>query len=276
MPSLREITHEQFRDGTTVDGNRIDASLDGLVATFNALHPRHRESLWVQSQIVGGYVGVPASVGTQPPTPWMPMLNGNDPQNLTRVKGAAVDGVNLFPFFPTTDRLYVYEASFSTSKPMLLRALSLMLHTDAAKYLNNFLAGAKAPPGLSNTNPLRDLSLVVQIDHPYDLENRRSTTALLQKVRFSLDTVKANVNAGVPVATMLPLMPTASGFESLEGVFVALRDINAPIPANSRVRIAFVIPQYDVSDYDTSWGDTPWEPQSYSWSATVLEALEFR
>ena len=277
MPSLRELTKQQFRDGTTVDGNRIDGALDSLVAAFNTIHPKHREGRWVQQQIVGGYQGQDVSVAGQPSTPWMQAFNGATstftPQNQFRSKGIDVEGIFPVTGALGTGMLYEWEASFGVTKPLVLQALQLWLHTDANNFDNSFTAGANAPPGLANTNPLRDLSVTVLVDHPFDLENRRSTSAVLQKTRFSLDTVNANPFAIVPGAVMAPAMPSAS-VEACNGVCVTMRNIAAPIPRDSRVRFIFTIPAYNTASFDTTWDVTPWLRQYYSWTATVLEPLE--
>lgn len=277
MSSLRELTEQQFRDGTTVDGNRIDQALQGLVDSFNRLHPRHREATWIQTQMVGGYSGTPNSVGTQLSPPWLDAFNAASatysPNNPYRNKGCAVDGIIPVNAWFGSGKLWHYEVAFAVGKPTILQALQLWLHTDNSEYDNDFTAGANAPPGTSNTEPLLDVAVTVLVDHPYDLENRRSTSAIVQKARFRLDTVVANPSSGVPTGTMLPLMP-GSVAEAPEGAVVLLRGLNVPIPYESRVRVIFSIPEYDTGKFDTTWLDDAWSRQYYSWAVTLLEPLE--
>lgn len=277
MATLRELTDQQFRDGTTIDGNRIDAALQGLVDAFNKLHPRHREAIWVQTQMVGGYSGTPNSVGTQLSPPWLDAFNASTatytPQNPYRNKGCAVDGIIPVNGAFGSGKLWHYEVAFAVGTPVILQALQLWLHTDGSEYDNAFTAGATPPPGLANTEPLLDVAVTVLVDHPYDIENRRSTAAIVQKAKFRLDTVNANPSSAVPTGTMLPLMD-GSVAEAPEGAAILLRGLNVPIPYDSRVRVIFSIPEYNTGSFDTTWGDDSWSRQYYSWAVTMHEPLE--
>ena len=53
--SLRTITDEQFSDGTTVDGSRIDKALEASVGHFNAIPGGDVSTRFVPTQFVFGY-----------------------------------------------------------------------------------------------------------------------------------------------------------------------------------------------------------------------------
>ena len=66
--STRRLTDEQFADGTSIDGDRIDRALEDVVRHVNDIPPRDIERRFVQTQFVSGqipmdfghaYIGVP-------------------------------------------------------------------------------------------------------------------------------------------------------------------------------------------------------------------------
>ena len=106
--SLRHTTDEQFSDGTTVDGNRIDRALGEMVGHFNDIPPGDVLSRFTESKYVFGYQPVREYLLTKTAAgtyyyahhyPWMPIANsastsvtaGQTAQNPINVKGVAID-----------------------------------------------------------------------------------------------------------------------------------------------------------------------------------------
>ena len=56
MSSIRHFTDEQFSDGTTIDGDRLEKALQDLEDYINNVPDGDFENRWLQSQIVLKYL----------------------------------------------------------------------------------------------------------------------------------------------------------------------------------------------------------------------------
>ena len=77
--SLRTLTDEQFSDGTTIDGTRIDDALGESVEHFNDVPPGDVSTRFTKTQYIfgyqpAGYTGTP--VGTLPSLPTLETVGG--------------------------------------------------------------------------------------------------------------------------------------------------------------------------------------------------------
>ena len=62
----------------------------------------------------------------------------------------------------------------------------------------------------------------------------------------------------------------------IDGRLIEDRDLNIPLPAGSKVRVAVIIPQYNQTTV-TAWpGLVPWYLQAMSATMTVLEEVQVR
>ena len=114
--SLRHVTDEQFSEGTTVDGNRIDAALDDAVEHINNIPPGDVVSRFTETKHVFGYRPARNYVGTLTQTPstyyyahhfpWMQIANNRDlvgsggsdgPSNPFTAKGVHLDDLYNVP-----------------------------------------------------------------------------------------------------------------------------------------------------------------------------------
>ena len=107
MSSIRHFTAEQFSDGTTIDGDRLERSLQDLEDYINNVPDGDFKNRWLQSQMVLKYLpwtaeadaafiadGAPA--GSFMPFPYLPVYNytgsvGSDVMNAFRFKGNRLD-----------------------------------------------------------------------------------------------------------------------------------------------------------------------------------------
>lgn len=79
----REITDEQFTEGTSIDGSRLDAAMDDVVDSFNNIPKRGMGRRFVQTQYVAGWqpwssadrTAGEINYGQQHRMPWMPTIN---------------------------------------------------------------------------------------------------------------------------------------------------------------------------------------------------------
>ena len=111
----------------------------------------------------------------------------------------------------------------------------------------------------------------------YGSEDRKLNQIIANKTNFKVNAADINQTVAAPTSDMFP-SPYPGG--NLSGQYFDLT-VNEPIPAESRVRVAIIIPRYtaysvsDETPYITShWTATPWLQQYYSATLTVLEELE--
>lgn len=304
--SIRKLTDEQFADGTTIDGNRLEGALADAIERVNALEPSDLNRRWTQSQFVWGYQPqIPTATAAQPAVPWMTALSapasitGSVPdegvQNTRRVKGTFLPyGAN--PLLPKPTQ-WVWSNSWYFDTPVIVRTVHISFHApvedgssvNLAGWDNDFLwdAGpptADLPPGVADGDFVSDLIISLEVDSPFSAEKRSETSVELHKSNFHVDSqlLRPYVAAGVPPTPALngnPPLPSDGGARIIPGGLAVICDnVNIPIPRRSRVRVHVVIPEWDPHGGRVSgspWGAAePWESQFYSGSMTILEPLE--
>ena len=285
----RHLTDEQFSDSTTIDGNRLDTAMSDIVRRFNAVEKGDIASRFVQTQFVAGWSPQDAAA-TSHRWPWMDAMNtkgassvaGAAPDSVNnrfRTKGYYTLGMNSSMNIGTT---WEWSTSYYFHKPAILTDLVLTLQIDhptasGRGYTNDFKYGSAPPEGVVQYDGNKDLALVVSADSPFAPEDRTQNNVLLSRVGF--DTAREWVNGIAFNGSITDMSPTnppwaAASRGGLWGMCLPLRDINVPIPRDTRIRIDVVIPRYD--DANTGgWGDTnPWAQQRFDMTMTVLEELE--
>lgn len=282
MPTNRRVTQEQFSQGTTVDGNRLDRALQGVQDTVNALGPgdlvrRHH----AQQYVSGWQPAVKQSSGEFLSSfPFMRILNtsgdvlGGVPPNTTiqnpyRVKGSFNPGIDPSALTANVTQ-YVWTQMWAFTDPVILAGVSLWMCGDTA-YPNNFVYGANTP-GHTAGQSITDLLVEISVASPSNPEVTVQGALAYHKLGFKAATEDSGDNPslmGVP--DMLPAHPTgpARGY-----VAVADLDLNRPLPRDSRIRVSVLIPQYMFAGAGTgAWLNTtyPWQGQTYSMTLTTLE-----
>lgn len=274
--STRLLTDEQFADGTTIDGNRLDRALDGLGRRINRVRLRDLAVRHVQTQYVAGYL--PDVRAAQDSIPWMAagnvaseVVSGVAPddgfQNPQRVKG----------YYQHTDcDHYVWEFPLYFRRPVIVADVFVGLFIDST-YTNDFTyaAAPNNPTAKTALDSASDVSVVLSVDNPLRTEDRGLAAPDLARhwwrataERFNHANESVAMVAGVDYADMSPSFPGGV----LRGVTVNLRDLNVPLHRDTRARLAVVLPHWD-GDL-APWGAEPWRLQYYSVVLTVLEEVE--
>jgi hypothetical protein len=298
-PHNRHISKEQFADGTTIDGSRIDNAMQDLVEHVNRVPHGDVKDRWTQTQYVMGWSPAKLRVLDQADTrlPWMQAFNNDNQlatitgapavspdayQNPQRVKGYGVRAISPDLEGSAVAAIkngvqYVWSAPIHLGASAIIKSLDVffMLDTNAPglhPYQNTYRFSA-LPLGVSDVNT-RDVSVQILVDRPvaYGSENRRLNQVVSNKRDFAINTAQMLHTPALPTQDMFP-GPYPGG--NLSGRWFVV-DVNEPVPEGSRVRLAIVIPDYTLlaPGVVAGWGVDPWLVQYYSVILTVLEELE--
>jgi hypothetical protein len=290
MTHPRHVTSQQFADGTTIDGDRLDSAMRDVVGHATKIPKGDIRRRFVETKYVMGWH--PRSTwgesmapsGFQHPLPWLPernvagdILGGADaPRNARRLKGSKIPRLSDIESndgrYTGGVRQLVWTTPIIFRHPVIVTALDVLFHTDdltaTEAYLNGFLYGDPAPEGYSPGDPSKDVAVILATDSAFRPEDPRHSIVELCRSEFrpAWETVSHNDQA-------------AAGDDwpggGLHGMYLPLRGLNVPIPRDSRVRLSVAIPQYDNDRLHIgSWHLRPWQQQGYSVTLTVLEEIE--
>jgi hypothetical protein len=293
----RLVTKQQFAEGTTIDGSRIDDAMQDIVDRANSVPAGDFASRYMRTQYVSGWTPFHTNTNETHHFPWMPHVNNKtqvvglstDPpsgsfNNVERVKGIEApgikaefgdEGINLIGHHQ------IWETSYFFHKPCIVEDIRLFIltsHPDASGriYTTTFLYEGSAPSGYSSGEPTEDLSIVFSVDDEFNREDRSKASVEAIRTGFqvpykSVSQIKipdAN-NTGSP-ASMLPINHHDG---APYGVYVPMTGLNIPIHQNARGRLAVSIPYYATASV-SSWPDTnPWQAGNFSLTMTVLEEI---
>jgi hypothetical protein len=283
----RHITDEQFSDGTTIDGNRIDTALSDVVRRFNAVEKGDLSNRFVQTQYVSGWS--PQTTAAKHSWPWLTGHNtagfvaGSAPDSVSnpyRTKGYQTPGMDV----STTGSVQkIWSTSYYMRRPAILSDLVLFMHIDnpdagTRTYANTFKYGSSPPEGFSQYDGNKDFAIVVSADSPFSPEDRSQNNVVLHRANFDLarEWVTGIRKNSTTSSEMYPQNPPWCEADTggLWGVCLPLRDLNAPIPRDTRVRIDVVIPQYAAANVGGWETDNPWAQQRFDMAVTFLEEVE--
>tara|TARA_Y100000114_G_scaffold56942_1_gene52120 strand:- start:11972 stop:13135 length:1164 start_codon:yes stop_codon:yes gene_type:complete len=377
----RVITDEQFSEGTTIDGNRIDRAVQDVQDRVNSVPYGDLQSRWTPTTYVCGWMpqntraikfssskqdhGDPSDISGSDGNvyalhhwPWMRMKNDTSQvppeetgsssgdsvsfRNPYRVKGALAPGIYPKGFADITDvqfgEQYCWTRSWFLSQPTILDAIDLVMIVDCPKILDSanpprrqfqnafqydtFVGNfVQYIPGATNLFD-RGLALSATVDSLFDPETRTMSDVEVMRRDFEIANDSITV-MGVPtslngvgnsnIPDMKPLAGNSqtglvgeTGGGSLFGVHISLKDLNIPLPNNSRLRIHTVIPRYvreaissdpgfgsdsslqiymnnfskdlyDDNDNESTqrggWGFMPWYAQQMNMTVTMLEEV---
>ena len=290
----REITNQQFSTGTTIDGSRIDDAMSDAVDRFNDVPRSDIATRWTQTQYVMGFSKPnTVSIGTQP---FLPIKNDdsftiNTPpetiQNPWRIK--ACDMIDLQPTEANANCQYAWTVPLYFARPVIVDAIHVFLTKDREgiiEYNGPFLYGAVAPSGSSTGDNSEDLSIVMHVDSPFAPEERTQNDVEVVRNKFQINrenftqipwhTYVTSTNSGGTAWTdMLPAQYPGGG---PAGSAIILDDLNVPLHANARVRLAMVIPPLSLTfgtRITNTWSSTvaTWGAAYYTMVLTVLEEI---
>ncbi len=205
--SNKHVTDEQFSDGTTIDGSRLENAMDDIVDAYNKIPESHLRSRYVQSQIVCGYLPQAQkqySGDEHNNLPWIHMENDADevikmkaanpyweqsldeaptdfPLNQERYKGYAEKGGLTEVGTTGRDGIWVWEIPLAFHNPIIIQDIMFIMEGDQSNpgsdyntYTNDFKYGATgSPPSKSNNEGADDINIVMHVDSPFAPEKRQ-------------------------------------------------------------------------------------------------------
>lgn len=302
MSSIRHFTAEQFSDGTTIDGDRLERSLQDLEDYINNVPDGDFKNRWLQSQMVLKYLpwtaeadaafiadGAPA--GSFMPFPYLPVYNytgsvGSDVMNAFRFKGNRLDYQS--PFSDTGlyylgnasgGRQVAWTTSFSVGEdPVILDSVDAVLSSYSTEYVNAYeYASASLPENRVNGQSANDIHLQITVDSTFTPNIQIENSVLYHKYNFDASSYMIKA-AGLPSVTafsadMQPSLNTGdlTGMGIGYDTTLHIKDSNLriPIPPFSRLRFALILPDSGKSP----WGDKPWQTMIPTLTLTLFERL---
>ena len=285
----RHLTDEQFSDSTTIDGNRLDTAMSDIVRRFNAVEKGDIANRFVQTQFVAGWSPQDENI-TKHRWPWLDAINttggpsvaGAQPDSVSnRFRAKGFHTLGMSPIMDSTST-WEWSTSYYFHKPAILTDLVLTLQIDhpsasARGYTNTFKYGSAPPEGVVEHDGNKDFAVVVSADSPFSPEDRTQNNVILSRVGFDMAREwTTGISFNSTITDMSPTNPpwAVASRGGVWGMCLPLRDINSPIPRDTRLRVDVIIPRY--ADANTGgWGRTnPWAQQRFDMTMTVLEELE--
>ena len=276
--SIRKITKQQFSEGTTVDGDRMDKALQDTESYINSIPPGDLGVRYTQTQVVAGWTAL-QTVTNENQAPWLRFHNTSGDRNGTgtiahpfRVKGTTTTGVGATAWAALGDPTYwVWTTSMYFESPCVVDALDMTWQTYTSSYVTN------VNPQLAFFNPATSdfysegLQCSVVVDDPQATEDpiRNSLVVQLKDVYMGAETT--GTDPGVYAIAADNMVP--SGFQQIPTDLWFKRDnMQVHIPANSRV--SFV-----VALNGTKTGGLPLDFNSYmrgspNFVITLLEPVQ--
>lgn len=302
IPPIKRYTKRQIADGCAVDALKLDAALQDVLDTHNNLNPGDIRTRYVRQQYVWGWeppkndmlaVAAEDRIATKLP---FSHINNNavetvnnvgfntyalNGRNAWRQKGCNVTIVDPAIVVGSTHGTsqYSWTNMIQTRAPTILDGVHLMLAADRTYYDNTFFfpnppgAGLKSPAQkvstAGSTDWVDDIVLQVQCSSPLGANNARLSTLEFNVWGIRAESLRIlNYTAGA--SDFAPASIT--GFPD-DGVALWFDGLDIPIPEDSRVRLSLILPYYDPLIWDTPWGETPWQEQTFHLTATMLEML---
>ena len=297
--TTRVITRQQFSADTTIDGNRIELSLQDIQDRYN--NPEFRDiDMWSENKYHYGFTplnifsdrnlapfkqGSPFAYAIES-TMFPSVPNYEGPNNEYRLKGAAlVDPDTGIPSFSTSDDTIPRDLSFFWTatqyftKPSIIQDWTIFgLYDDkfgvAPTYLNKWY-GNEWATWVEGHEPDWTNKYVcwIVIDNPQDTGNTFIRNSEIHSWACSSEGLTMGLNQRIYNGTIgysdetLQYNPTLAGptEQKINGNAIRFHNLNIPIYAGSRVRFIFALPcniQYNNGSfqYPGQAVDTPYYP----------------
>jgi hypothetical protein len=264
--SNRVITNQQFSDGTTIDGNRIEDALQDTEKFLDKVPSQFVRSRFVENQIVSGFTPIPNGATVVRKHPWMGAYNHNAANTITneyRLKGYGVVRSDLVSY-------YIWSQSIQFGQSVIIDAFQLVMAQDlGSSSAHVYKMGSTAYPNYVPPN-IDDLELHITIDNMHTPDDRTQNSMEIHKHSFGGQSylLRPFVSTSAPANDMLP----AANGGGLTGYAVTISDLNIPLHANARARFAIVIPEYSGGTGLANWTSTPWSTSVWSQTISVLES----
>lgn len=301
--SIRKITDEQFADGTTIDGDRLDTTIQDLEEFINSIPNGDIKTRWIPQTIHYGYLPLTDDAVIdltntyqilEPRGPWLPICNKGanslhsaDISNQFRIKGTKLpyrgpvpvtDSYNNPPYNTEGPDQIAWTMSMALGRPAILYAVNVYLLTDDEEFTNSFQYGGVAPAGRTASSFTEDLQFALSLDNPFSPENQKSHNKVYQKREFSLEGHMFLKTNATPTNDMDPALSAHTGvvFNFHQSVAYEVSDLRIPLPIDSRIRFSLTMP-LNLSNNGTGvnlpWGKTPQLTFVPSISLTILEPM---
>ena len=242
------IFKDQYSDGTTVDSNRLQHSLDEIEARTNNVPRGDISTRYVQQMAHLGSMPV-VSGGAFNPNHLYPFTSiynqsggivGGDTEpvvNEFRLKGTH----NPYVLPPANGgNQMVWSTSIHFTTPVILRAVHGNLIVDS-NFVNADLDNTEVPSAASTNST----HLIISVDSDGEKTDRHLNQYEIVKHLISDDAMRFRRSLpSAPVADMYPPHP-----ENIDGNIITYKDIDVAIPAGGRVRFQIVIP-VDLGGYN--------------------------
>jgi len=293
----RNLTHEVFYDGTTIDGSRLEKALRVIKDKFNKVPKGDVENRFVAVQYHAGFSPQLHSATAAHNFPWLKIDNRDvygvqppgAPHNVLRLKGTRVPGIYLNAGYGSgTGIQYAWSRTFAFKKPVVVDSISILLQVEPNGPFQGDSASAgpyeytnPPPPGYANADLTADVIVLMDVFNPTTPEDAVMTNVEYVRRRWVVErelfTLFASGATGTGWDDMFPTFDSGdvSNVRPLDGRLMEDRDLNIPIHAGAKVRLSIVIPEYDGTVVGRgSWGTVPWYLQAWSTTLTVLEELQ--
>jgi len=227
--------------------------------------------------------------------------------NPYRLKGVGVPGVHPFGFAEISGAGWqpgsgavglqlAWTRSWFIDNPSILDSIDLILEVDDPAYGDKvfqnpfeFTSSTQVPEGYPDLNS-RDLVITAAVDSEFAREDRNMADIEVLRKGFVIENDAFSRLAlpthGTTYQDMEPGFNTGKvPGTTIQGAYVKLRDLNIPIHQNARLRVAVVIPSYQINGVTGSvqrtsgWNPNnfsakyPWMQQKIHMSVTMLEEV---
>ena len=281
MSSTRILTTEQFMEGTTIDGDRIDRAMSDLVDAYNHVPAGNVARRHFATQFVAGFQPATRAYTAEQANSFPFLKSYNSPSqvfpggtvppgavilNPYRVKGSYNPGID-----PTTtgsgDQL-IWTQMYAFTDPVILQGISVWMVGDSA-YLNNFIYGA-GTPGHTAGLYVDDILLEVSIASASAPEDTIKGSLAYHKLGFKSISEASSPN-GAPTITHGDMSPAHPAGLVKAQIAIADLNLNVPLPRDARLRFSILIPEYSAGVGAWRQAAKAWMGQQISSTITVLE-----
>mgnify|MGYP003149349923 CR=1 FL=1 len=289
MVSIRKITNQQFSDGTTIDGDRLERAIQDLEEYIDDVPYGDFRQRWLQTQVIMKYLPPTAQVdanlitsstiaGNSINVPFLPVYNfGPGITNAYRLKGNKLPYQEAFNAggYGTTQVAWTCNLAFA-DEPVIIAAVDAVLLSYSSEYINNFEYDSAPPPNKVLSQPIDNIHLEITMDNPFIPNIQILNSVLWHKYNFSAHNSKITARGLAypnPIPSdMDPKMSSITGMGNGGQASLAIqeRDLNIPVPPMSRIRFSLILPD----DGFAPWDAKPWQTVVPTLSLTLLERLK--
>ena len=292
--SLRHFTKQQFSDGTTIDGNRLEKALQDLEDWANGIEDTQFKNRWMQSRFVMKYLPPTSDydttvagntvAGNYKHAPFLPVYNSSTDQNPFRVKGNRLFWKEPYSsptltYDPTVvpanpDDIYKDQSVWTSAlavgdDPLIIESVDLVLLTYTSEYISDWRYDAGSAGGASGTYS-KDLQIQITADNPFLPNVQVKNTILFHKYFSTAEASKFTLQAVTPSTDMNPPFSGVCVPVHENSLSLNLSDLNIPIPPFTRIRFSLILP---FESGHLPWGDKPWQNSVPTMTLNVLERL---